>query len=128
MIDTVGVKVGPFAMVDWYGTPYSDALHVVERYRLIDYEAGEQAAARHESKNGTIPADATGVIVDPDYRGKALQIEVTVEDPGVFTTPWKALVTYRRAASDWPEYICAENLLEPDGAPRKVPTAVTPDF
>ena len=128
VIDTVGVEVGPFAMVDWYGTPYSDALHVVERYRLIDYEAGKQAAERHESKNGTIPPDATGVIVDPDYRGKALQIEVTVDDPGVFTTPWKALVTYRRAASDWPEYICAENLLEPDGAPRKVPTAVTSDF
>ena len=128
VIDTVGIKVGPFAMVDWYGTPYSEALHVVERYRLIDYEAGKEAAERHEGKNGSIPVDATGVVVDPDYRGNALQIEVTVDDPGVFTTPWKALVTYRRAASEWPEYICAENLLEPDGMPRKVPTADTPDF
>jgi hypothetical protein len=34
VIDTVGVKRGPFAMVDMYGTPFSPALHVVERYRL----------------------------------------------------------------------------------------------
>jgi hypothetical protein len=34
VIDTEGVRVGPFAMVDMYGTPHTDALHVVERYRL----------------------------------------------------------------------------------------------
>ena len=33
MIDTVGIKVGPLAMVDWYGTPHTEALHVMERYR-----------------------------------------------------------------------------------------------
>jgi hypothetical protein len=33
-IDTVGIKVGPFATVDQYGTPHIEALHVVERYRL----------------------------------------------------------------------------------------------
>src|SRR5215471_20107520 len=27
VIDTVGVKIGPFAMVDMYGTPHSPALH-----------------------------------------------------------------------------------------------------
>ena len=37
VIDTVGIKADPFAMVDMYGTPHSQALHVVERYRLIDY-------------------------------------------------------------------------------------------
>jgi hypothetical protein len=35
VIDTVRVKIGPFAMVDMYGTPYSQALHLVERYRLL---------------------------------------------------------------------------------------------
>ncbi len=35
--DTVGVRVGPFAMLDWYGTPYGPNLHVIERYRLLDY-------------------------------------------------------------------------------------------
>ena len=36
VIDTIGQKVGPFSMVDMYGTPFSPALHVIERYRLID--------------------------------------------------------------------------------------------
>jgi hypothetical protein len=30
VVDTVGIKVGPFAAVDWYGTPHTEALHVVE--------------------------------------------------------------------------------------------------
>jgi hypothetical protein len=35
VVDTVGVKDDrPFAMADVYGTPYTRALHVVERYRL----------------------------------------------------------------------------------------------
>src|SRR6185436_4605051 len=38
VVDTVGIKIGPHAMVDWYGTPRTNALHVVERYRLVDYE------------------------------------------------------------------------------------------
>jgi hypothetical protein len=29
VIDTIGVKVGPFAMADMYGTPHSPALDVV---------------------------------------------------------------------------------------------------
>jgi len=36
VIDTIGQKVGPLSMVDRYGTPFSAALHVIERYRLID--------------------------------------------------------------------------------------------
>jgi hypothetical protein len=128
VIDTVGIKVGPFAMVDWYGTPYSEALHVVEHYRLIDYEAAKEAVERHESRNGRIPPGASGVVVDLDFRGKGLQIEVLVDDAGVFTTPWKAMVTYRRAASPWPDYVCADNLREPDGVDRKVPTSETPNF
>jgi len=43
VIDTVGVKTGPLAMVDWFGTPFTVALHVVERYRLIAYEAAREA-------------------------------------------------------------------------------------
>jgi hypothetical protein len=40
VIDTVGVETDrPLAMLDMYGTPYARALHVVERYRLLDYEA-----------------------------------------------------------------------------------------
>jgi hypothetical protein len=51
VIDTVGVKIGPFAMVDMYGTPHSQALHVVERYRLLDHEAANEAEERGERGN-----------------------------------------------------------------------------
>ena len=44
--DFIGVKVGPFAMVDMYGTPHTEALHVVERYRLLDYKAAKEAEER----------------------------------------------------------------------------------
>jgi hypothetical protein len=46
VIDTVGIKIGPFSMVDMYGTPYTEALHVVERYRLLDYESAKNAQER----------------------------------------------------------------------------------
>jgi hypothetical protein len=29
-----------------YGTPHSPALHVIERYRLLDYAAAKQAEER----------------------------------------------------------------------------------
>ena len=48
-LDTIGIKIGPFAMVDVYGTPYTEALHVVERYRLIDQESVKAAQDRRES-------------------------------------------------------------------------------
>src|SRR5258707_6306316 len=38
VIDTVGIKKGPFAMLDMFGTPFTDKLHVIERYRLVDYD------------------------------------------------------------------------------------------
>jgi hypothetical protein len=34
VVDTVGLDAR--SMVDWYGTPHTDAMHVVERYRMID--------------------------------------------------------------------------------------------
>jgi hypothetical protein len=46
VIDTVGIKVGPYAMVDMYGTPHTEALHVVERYRLLDYEVANESEDR----------------------------------------------------------------------------------
>ena len=55
MIDTIGQKVGPLSMVDAYGTPFSAALHVIERYRLID-EARLRADANHQAPS---PADGT---------------------------------------------------------------------
>ena len=39
VIDTVGVKTDrPYAMIDLFGTPYTKSLHIVERYRLREYD------------------------------------------------------------------------------------------
>jgi hypothetical protein len=102
VIDTVGIKADrPFAMVDWYGTPYTQALHVVERYRLLDYEAAKGALERDAKEIfqllqvGDAPLRA-----DPNYRGKHLQLQFTVEDEGVFKMPWSATVTYRPGFND----------------------------
>jgi hypothetical protein len=128
VIDTVGVKIGPFAMVDSYGTPLTEALHVVERYRLIDYEAGREAIERDARENFHFTTDAVWVHPDPDYWGKVLQLEFTVEDEGVFTSPWSATITYRRG-SGWTEVVCAENVREYYAAKETdVPRADKPGF
>jgi hypothetical protein len=130
VIDTTGVKATPISALDWYGTPHSDALHVVERYRLIDQAAAKAAAARHDRKYRTAPRpNPNGIALDPDYRGKGLQIEVTVEDSGMFTMPWKALVTYQRALGELWEMSCAENHFEYyTGHDTPIPQAEKPDF
>jgi hypothetical protein len=46
LIDTVGIKVGPLSMIDMFGTPHSSALHVVERYSLIEYQAALEVQER----------------------------------------------------------------------------------
>jgi hypothetical protein len=125
VIDTVGIKDAPLSTVDPFGTPHSKALHVVERYRLIDGEAAAEAQRKHGARNGFRPY-GRGVI-DPDTTKKGLQVEFTVEDPGVFTTPWSGRVTYRRLVGDWPEAICAENPFFLGSGPA-LPTAHMPDF
>ena len=128
VIDTVGVKIGPFAMLDMYGTPRSPALHVVERYRLLDYEAAKEAEERGQRGLSRFGRDP-GFARNPDYKGKGLQLEFTVEDDGVFTKPWSAAISYRRPLGEWPEMACAENNREYfSGRQAAVPTAVKPDF
>jgi hypothetical protein len=130
VIDTVGIKGGPYAMVDMYGTPHSPALHVVERYRLVDYDDAKDAMERNAKENSYIPATgATGIVeIDPNYRGKVLQLHFTVEDDGVFTMPWTATITYRPNIGPWSEVICAENLQWFSGKDSAVPQADKPDF
>jgi hypothetical protein len=130
VIDTIGIKVGPYSMVDSYGTPHSEDLHVVERYRLIDYDAAAEAAKRSERVNTRLSSEnptGNGVGIDPDYKGKALQVRFTVEDRTMFTMPWSGVVTYWRASGDWVERVCAENPRE-FGRERQPPTAARPDF
>ena len=125
VIDTVGTRTDrPFPMLDLYGTPYTKALHVVERYRLIDYEAAQEGLQRDAKENQRVAGD-----IDPNYRGKFLQVQFTVEDEGVFTTPWTATITYRPAPAPWQETICAENTHEYYyNKESEVPTAAKPGF
>jgi len=124
VIDTVGQKSGPFAMLDLYGTPYTKALHVVERYRLIDYEDAKEGLDRDAKENFRAGAGN----IDRNYRGKHLQVRYTVEDEGVFTMPWSATVTYGRGSTEWPEIACAENPHVYYSKDEAVPTADKPDF
>jgi hypothetical protein len=125
VIDTVGIKIGPFAMVDMYGTPHSEALHVVERYRLVPYAEAKDALDRNAKENSRTP----GADFDANYRGKVLQLHFTVDDENVFTMPWNATITYRPAIGGWTDLICAENTHEYyAGRESAVPHADTPDF
>jgi len=128
--DTVGIKGGPFAMADMYGTPHSPALHVVERYRLLNYDDAKDAMERNAKENSYVPANgATGLVeFDPNYRGKVLQLRFTVEDDGVFTMPWTATITYLPNLSPWSEVICTENIQWYSGKEAAVPRADKPDF
>jgi hypothetical protein len=126
VIDTIGIKRAPFSTVDSFGTPHSDALHVVERYRLI---GGEEAAETQKRNGGVILAITPyerGAI-DPDTKKKGLQVEFTVEDRNVFTTPWTGQVTYRPTLGVWPEAICAENPYFL-GSTSIIPTSNRPNF
>ena len=123
VIDTVGIKVGPYAMVDSYGTPHTEALHVVERYRLLDYEAAKEGMERDARENQV--AQGTR---DTSNRGKYLQLQFTVEDKGAFTMPWSATITYGRPLVEWAEHVCAENTQWFPGQEAAIPTAAKPDF
>ena len=107
VIDTVGVKTDrPYAMIDLFGTPYTKALHVVERYRLRDYDDVKDAIERNIKENWLFTGNPFS-----KHRGKFLQLQlhVTIEDEGVFTTPWSATLTYVPGPDTWPEVVCAEN-------------------
>lgn len=107
VVDTIGVKTGKYSSIDRFGTPYTDAMHVVERYRFVDYAAAKEAIARAEKEWGHVGA----YDVDTSYRGKGLQLEFQVEDPNTFTMPWTATVTYLPSShTEWEERVCAENI------------------
>jgi hypothetical protein len=82
VIDTIGQKIHKMSVVDPFGTPHTDEIHVVERYRLFS-----------------------------NPFGKGLEVTVRVDDPGAFTTPWKGQVEYQqdRKVDQIEEVVCAEN-------------------
>jgi hypothetical protein len=126
VIDTVGVKTDrPYAMIDLFGTPYTKSLHIVERYRLRDYDDVKDAIERNKKENWLFNGD-----VFSKHRGKFLQLHLTVDDEGVFTTPWTATLTYVPGPDVLSESVCAENLHQYyyDQSDTKAPRAEKPDF
>jgi hypothetical protein len=125
VIDTVGIKTDrKYAMIDLFGTPYTDKLHIVERYRLRDYDDVKDAIERNNKENWLFQGD-----VWSRHRGsKFLQVHLTIEDEGVFTTPWTATLTY--APTDRiAEGVCSENRMEYyNNKEADVPRAERPDF
>jgi len=133
VVDTIGIKADPPSTVDAFGTPHTEALHVVERYRLIDGNIAAETqwkygAPRIARENGGYGQGS----IDQDTAKKGLQVAFTVEDAGVFTKPWSGTVTYRPlipnpAIGHWPETICAEHpqFLGGNGS---IPHADKPDF
>ncbi len=128
VVDTVGVKPGPVPMLDMYGTPFSESLHVTERYRVLQYPEAKRGQDRGLKEFGP-PATEQGAVIDRNYRGPGIQVEFTVDDPKVFTRPWSGLATYLHAQGEWVENVCAENTREYYSArDTEVPQAKKPDF
>ena len=83
VVDTIGLNGEPW--VDRYGTPQTETIHVVERYRLVPDAADE---------------------------GQLLEVHFFVEDPGTFTMPWSALGHYDSGPGNSTgllEQVCQEN-------------------
>jgi hypothetical protein len=121
VVDTIGIAVAPLSTVDRYGTPHTDALHVVERFSMVEQSRASAEPLRNGGFQG-INDDA----VDRSYKGKVLRVDFTVDDPGTFTMPWSGLVVYNRAKGLFIEDICAENIHDyVTGRDSDVPTAKT---
>lgn len=128
VVDTVGIQLHPYTRVDRFGTPQSEAMHVIERYRLIDADEARAAQERHEQTSGRTGGREGNWPFDPEDK-KGLRIEVTIDDPNVFTTQWSGNLTYRHTFLPWEERVCAENNSDVlHQGFEHVPTAEKPDF
>jgi hypothetical protein len=125
VVDTVGVKTDrPYAMQDLFGTPYTDKLHIVERYSFREYDEVKDALERNYKENWLFTGDGFS-----KHRGKYVQVHVTVEDEGVFNYPYTATLTYAPSANPLVENACAENPHEYyNNRDSDVPKDDTPDF
>jgi hypothetical protein len=102
VVDTIAIKTHKMSVVDNYGTPHTDKLHVIERYRPIN-----------------------------DKDGKRIEVILRIDDSGAFTTPWRALAFYRPNRDQrFAEVVCAENNRSFDEGSTfgTMPEAKTPAF
>ncbi len=92
VVDTIGVKVAPLSSLDRYGTPHTEALHVIEHYHMVEQ-------AKRIPPNPWARVDFRGAddAIDRNYKGKVLRVDFSVEDPGAFNSDWSGVVVYNRA-------------------------------
>jgi hypothetical protein len=117
VIDTIGVKVDTFTSVDRFGTPMTEAMHTIERYRLIEGAVAKAQIDKFEFDEGTVGGGGRNgggrnAGYNPDTSLKGLQLDITIEDPKVFKQPLTARVTYRRLTTLLEENVCADNPVE----------------
>ena len=137
VVDTVGIKLMPWTTADRFGTPQSDMMHVTERYRLIGADEAKDALMQQEKRDGCVcGGEGRSAFLRPNGAGqvdemynRGLRVEVRIEDPKVFTTPWTANVTYMHVKRNWTETVCAENNTDVlHQGFEHVPTAAKADF
>jgi hypothetical protein len=128
VVDTIGIEVGPYTVVDRFGTPQSKAMHVTERYRLISDREARAAQERHEQTSGRTGGKEGNTSFVPGY-DKGLRVHVTIDDPNTYTTPWSGDITYRFTRDPFDERICADNAsVGRHLGIEHPPTAGRPDF
>jgi hypothetical protein len=96
VVDTIGMTADD--IIDYFGTPATKALHVVERYRIID--RGNTLEARFTVEDPNVFTTAWSGI--QRYR--------------------------RGQPQRWEEIVCAENPKDVDGGEYPIPRDDTPDF
>jgi hypothetical protein len=118
VVDTVGVKMAPLSSLDRYGSPHTEALHVVERYYMVEQKPDSSEPTATGGFRGADDA------IDRSYKGKVLRADFTVEDSGAFNSTWSGVVVFGRAKGAFIEDVCAENVHDYiTGRDAEVPTA-----
>src|SRR5215472_7601344 len=79
VVDTIGVKVDRFTSVDRFGTPQSEQMHTVERYRLIDGATAKAQIDKYETSEGTVGGGGRIAYYDPNPSLRGLELQVTME-------------------------------------------------
>ena len=124
VVDTVGIAAKPQAgSMGFFGTPHTDALHLVERYRFLKDGEPFIGPRRQNPTANNITVAQSEVVPE----GKTLRLSFTVDDPGAYKKPWSVTLDFLPLKTPIQEYICTENYQEKDLLPL-IPRAEVPDF